>query len=131
MDYNADFRYDLKVGQDGEKLLAEMLGGTKGDTIEVKSEIDRWVETGNHFVETWSRGKRSGLSTTQAKYWAVNFYKDDEFQHNIILPVDKLKKIIKLYRDTDTIRKKQGGDNNTSEGWLVPINLLIQARNEI
>jgi len=131
MEYNSDFLYDLKVGQAGEKLLAEMLGGTKGDTIEVKSEIDRWVETGNHFVETWSRGKRSGLSTTQAKYWAVNFYKDDEFQHNIILPVDKLKKIIKLYRDTDTIRKKQGGDNNTSEGWLVPSNLLIQARNEI
>ena len=104
-----------------------MLGGTKGDTIEVKSEIDRWVETGNHFVEMWSRGKRSGLSTTQAKYWAVNFYKDDEFQHNIILRVDKLKKIIKLYRDTDTIRKKQGGDSNTSKGWLVPINLLIQA----
>tara|TARA_R110002167_G_scaffold43280_3_gene130851 strand:- start:1035 stop:1418 length:384 start_codon:yes stop_codon:yes gene_type:complete len=127
MDYNADFRYDLKVGQAGEKLLAEMLGGTKGDTIEVKSEIDRWVETGNHFVEMWSRGKRSGLSTTQAKYWAVNFYKDDEFQHNIILRVDKLKKIIKLYRDTDTIRKKQGGDSNTSKGWLVPINLLIQA----
>lgn len=44
MDYNADFRYDLKVGQAGEKLLAEMLGGTKGDTIEVKSEIDRWSD---------------------------------------------------------------------------------------
>ena len=36
MEHNSDFRYDLKVGQEGENALAEILQGSK---IEVKKDI--------------------------------------------------------------------------------------------
>ncbi len=29
--------------------------------VEVKSEIDKWIKSGNHFCEYKSRGKDSGL----------------------------------------------------------------------
>jgi hypothetical protein len=43
MDYNNDFRYDLKVGQVKEKELAEILNDK---TIEVKFD-KRALDTGN------------------------------------------------------------------------------------
>jgi len=58
MEYNNDFRYDLKVGQVAEELLAELLTNKK---IEVKRDL-RAIETGNIYVEYFSRGKASGIS---------------------------------------------------------------------
>ena len=72
MKYNSDFTHDLEFGQMGEQTVADIV---TGDKTEVKSERDIWVKTGNHFVETESRGKPSGICTTHAKYWSVNFYK--------------------------------------------------------
>ena len=60
MKHNADFRYDLEWGQIGENTVADIVAG---DKTEVKSERDIWLKTGNHFVETESRGKPSGICT--------------------------------------------------------------------
>ena len=43
MEHCSTFAKDLTAGHRAEKLIEEMLEGTLGDTIEVKSEIDRWV----------------------------------------------------------------------------------------
>ena len=39
MKHNNDFKFDLKVGVKGEKLVGAML---EGDKIEVKSEQTKW-----------------------------------------------------------------------------------------
>ena len=66
MKFNSDFKYDLEVGQVEEKRLAQLLSGA---TIEVKRDFLAH-KTGNVFVEYESRGRPSGISTTQAQYWA-------------------------------------------------------------
>ena len=118
MDHNADFRYDLKWGQIGENTVAEIVAG---DKTEVKSERDIWVRTGNHFVETESRKKPSGICTTQAKYWSVNFYHQDKFCFNITKTVEDLNEVVLLNKH----KRVRGGDNDTSWGILVPIKSLI------
>ena len=123
MDHNADFRYDLKWGQVGENQVADIVAG---DKTEVKSERDIWVRTGNHFVETESRDKPSGICTTQAKYWSVNFYHQDKFCFNITKTVEYLKQIVLKHK----ARKVRGGDNDTSWGILVPIHELIKSFND-
>ena len=88
MKYNNDFRHDLKVGQQGEQVIAQILSD---DTIEVKSEQDKnnknWTNTNNMFVEISSRGKPSGLSTTEAKWWIHNFYKGERLCFSKIILV--------------------------------------------
>jgi hypothetical protein len=118
MKYNSDFRHDLEFGQLGEKTVADIVAG---DKTEVKSERDMWTKTGNHFVEIQSRGKESGICTTEAKYWSVNFYKSGKFRFNITLEVEEMKKIVLKHKSN----KVKGGDNDTSYGILVPIKELI------
>ncbi len=119
MEYNSDFKHDLEWGILGEQTVADIVAG---DKTEVKSERDIWVKTGNHFVEIESRNKPSGICTTQAKYWSINFYKDDKFCFNITVTVDDLKKIVLKYKK----RRVRGGDNNTSWGILIPITGILE-----
>ena len=119
MDHNADFRYDLEWGKIGENTVAEIVAG---DKTEVKSERDIWVRTGNHFVETESRGKPSGICTTHAKFWSINFYQQDKFCFNITKTVEDLKQIVLRYK----AKKVAGGDDDTSRGILVPITALTK-----
>tara|TARA_R110000796_G_C14221206_1_gene394623 strand:+ start:94 stop:471 length:378 start_codon:yes stop_codon:yes gene_type:complete len=115
MEYCSDFTHDLKIGQEGEKLVAEMV---EGDKVEIKSEQDQYKDTGNVFVEFSSRGKASGIAITEAKWWAINFMIKGEHQSTSILSTDRLKKMVK---ERGKYRIVNGGDNNTSRGFLVPI----------
>ena len=63
MQYNNDFKYDLKVGQIKEKELALIFNSK---TVEVKYDLQA-LKTGNVFVEYFSRGKKSGISITHAE----------------------------------------------------------------
>ncbi len=65
VEFNNDFKYDLKIGQLGEKHLANILENKK---IEVKTDFQA-MKTGNIFVEYSSRGFKSGIATTQADYY--------------------------------------------------------------
>ena len=121
MEYNSDFRYDLDFGLKGESVVAELLDN---ETTEVKSEradsVDeekKWVTTGNHFVEYESRGKPSGIQTTQAKWWFVNFYVGDEIMFGKYISVKRLKEKLGKLKP----RKVRGGDEDTSWGFLFPI----------
>ena len=117
MNFNSDFKYDLKLGNKGENLLYNIIK-LKGETIEVKTDRDAIKNkcTGNVFIEYMSRGKLSGISTTQAKWWAFVISN----QQIILIETNKLKKLCKL----KTLKRVSGGDNNTSKGILLPLKYL-------
>jgi|TARA_R100000084_G_scaffold34033_1_gene13454 hypothetical protein len=117
MNFNSDFKYDLKLGNKGENLLYNIIK-LKGQTIEVKTDRDAIKNkcTGNLFIEYMSRGKLSGISTTQAKWWAFVISNEQI----ILIETNKLKKLCKL----KTLKRVSGGDNNTSKGILLPLKYL-------
>jgi len=116
VEYNRDFRYDLKVGQMAESWLAEVL---QTRTIEIKRDF-KASRTGRVFVEFFSRGKPSGIDTTEADFWA--FIIDGETV--VILPTARLKELVKEAKDEGKIWK--GGDSNTSQGVLIDLERLVK-----
>ena len=110
MKHNSDFKYDLEIGLNYETKLAELLG----KKIEVKRDF-KCLETGNIFVEYASRGKLSGIATSEADYYC---YWLSEY-HFIMIESEKLKAICKEYLGTN--RDVLGGDSNTSRGILLPL----------
>lgn len=123
MDYNSDFRYDLKFGQAGEELVGTILEGIiKGDSkFEVKT--DRMVgKTGNLYVEYQSRGKKSGILASEADYWVFVI-------GTTFISIEK-RKLIELIRINKHWRRDvPGGDDNTSLGVLVPVKELFTTKN--
>ena len=119
MEYCNDFRYDLKFGQIGEKLLNDIL---TLKTIEVKR--DSWIyKSGNIAIEFESRNKPSGIAKSESEYWAIIFsggYKDEII---IIIKANRLKDICRKYYKLGNI--KSMGDNNTSKSILIPIKEIL------
>ena len=116
LEYNNDFKYDLKVGQLTEKWLGELLSGK---TLEVKRDF-RAARTGKVFVEFFCRGKPSGIATTEADFWA--FVIDGDYV--VILPTEALKEIVEFHKEKGWVMS--GGDNNVSQGALVRVERLIK-----
>ena len=114
MDYNNDFKYDLKVGQVKEEELGSIFSDSK---IEVKYDL-KALSTGNVYVEYFSRGKSSGISKTQSDYYCFAF---GDTLH--LIKTTDLKDRCRKYLNTD--RDRLGGDNNTSKGILLPIKELF------
>tara|TARA_R100000935_G_scaffold55176_1_gene84879 strand:- start:412 stop:756 length:345 start_codon:yes stop_codon:yes gene_type:complete len=114
MNFNNNFKYDLKVGQVKEQQLADIFNSK---TIEVKYDLQA-LETGNIYVEYESRGKKSGISTSQADYYCFCF--GSTFH---LIKTTDLKNRCREFLGTE--RDKRGGDNNTSKGVLLPITKLI------
>jgi len=114
MNYNNDFKYDLKIGQAKEKELGSIFNEK---TIEVKYDLQA-LKTGNVYVEYFSRGKLSGISVTQADYYCFCFGETYHIIETKILK-DRCRKLLNTNSD------KKGGDNNTSKGILLPINELF------
>jgi hypothetical protein len=115
MKQNYTFEYDLKFGQEGEGIIADMFENKK---IEVKR--DNWVgRTGNIAIEYKSRGKPSGIATTQADYWIIMFSKEYEDKFMFIIEIQRLKEVTKKYFNKGSIKKM--GDSNTSSAVLIPI----------
>ena len=114
MEHCNDFRYDLKVGQGKENELAEIMASK---TVEVKYDL-QGCRTGNIYVEFRSRGKWSGICTTQATHWCYALNGDCEGEM-ILVETAKIKQKVKALHSKGKIIK--GGDNNTSEGVLIPL----------
>jgi hypothetical protein len=119
------FAVDLLIGQAAEGTLAEVLkaGVDTPVTIEVKSDKGAW-KTGNVFVEYEYRGKPSGISTSEADYWA--FECDGTYfivrRHRLVALVTAAKK---------EGRCVYGGDHDWSRGALVPTAWFATGRNRI
>ena len=119
MKYSSSFYYDLEFGETAEDWASEVFNS--GKKIEVK--FDRMAcETGNIFIEYMSSGKPSGIATTQADYW---IYKIDYTGAAIILDVVILKEKLRGYHARG-MYLKNGGDNDTSKGFVVPIREIIK-----
>ena len=118
--YNKDnkFDVDLEFGEKFEKSFAKILSIGK---VEVKTERDMWKRTGNVAIELASRGKLSGLNTTKAEWWAQVLTLEGEIEGVLMFPVEKLKTIVKRSVFKGKGRMVMGGDDNTSEIALVPL----------
>jgi hypothetical protein len=119
MNFNNDFKFDLEFGVlDGETWFHELVTNKK---VEVKSDR-KTSETGNVYIEYWSRGKPSGISTSQSDYYVYKVAEDEA----IIIATSQLKKKLKqLVEDGKAKKDVRGGDNNTSLGILCKLKDLI------
>jgi hypothetical protein len=117
-EYTSKFDIDLKFGEGYEYSLANIL--TMGK-IEVKTERDTWKKTGNVAIELASRGKLSGLNTTEADWWVHILTIKKEVVGVLMFPVKKLKKIVKRSVVEGNGIMKMGGDDETSELALIPL----------
>lgn len=115
-----DFKYDLKLGEVGEGILGELLTLKK---IEVKRDFFTSM-TGNIAVEFSSRGKPSGIATTEADWWAFIICED---KYILLIETQKLKKIARIQYKAGQVKK--GGDNQTSELVIIPVKDIIDLLN--
>ena len=113
-----NFDIDLRFGNDGESVVLSLLNG--GQKIEVKT--DRLAHlTGNIAVEFRYKGYPSGISTTEADYWAFVLFNHLRI---IFIKINELKAIAReCYKEG---KIKNGGDNNRSEMVLIPLTKLIK-----
>tara|TARA_R100001082_G_scaffold78423_1_gene45992 strand:+ start:339 stop:719 length:381 start_codon:yes stop_codon:yes gene_type:complete len=118
-----NFDIDLDFGKVYEEKVRKLFEGE--GSIEVKTERDIWADTGNVAIEIRSRGKPSGISITDAKWWIQVFTIDGDVKFMLMFRVDKLRKAVKYMYLNDLANIVKGGDNNTSELILVPISTLI------
>lgn len=119
---NNKFDVDLQYGQDGERWLIWL--GTDQAKVEVKTERDKWLETGNAVFEYSSRGKPSGFSVTEADYWLHIFKEKDRTAMAFIFNTIELKTFLRLvYKNPNKYNARlcKGGDDNTSDVILLPI----------
>jgi hypothetical protein len=119
--FNNDKRFDIDLayGNIHEQQVAEMLEGAK---IEVKTERNKWAETGNICLEYESYGKPSGIASTEADYWFHRLAIEDEVYCTLVFDVTILRKILKR---TKAYKRVSGGDNNASRILLVPLAQLL------
>jgi hypothetical protein len=122
--YNNDKRFDLDLqyGQVFEKKVADMLQHSK---IEVKTEREKWKSTGNIVIEFESRGKPSGIATTEAEYWFHNLALGNDIVMTLVIPT----KILRNYIVQTMPRVVSGGDNNTSRLYLLNLQSLVKMIN--
>lgn len=119
MKHSNSFDHDLAFGEETEDWVKMLFG----DEFKVEVKTDRIADkTKNAFIELYSRGKPSGLSTTKADYW---IYKIQKTGLCLIIPVHFLKELCKRIYNRNGKTLKRGGDNNTSEGILIPFNDFI------
>tara|TARA_R100000234_G_scaffold28795_2_gene16611 strand:- start:188 stop:568 length:381 start_codon:yes stop_codon:yes gene_type:complete len=118
-----NFDIDLNFGQIYEEKIRKLFEGE--GSIEVKTERDIWADTGNIAIEIRSRGKPSGLSITDAKWWIQVFTVDKDVKFMLMFRVDRLRKAIKYLYANELAPLIKGGDNNTSDLILVPIATLL------
>lgn len=115
MKHSNSFSFDLSFGEEAEDWAHSLFTGAF--KVEVKS--DRMAhQTGNLYIEVYSRGKKSGLATSTADYW---LFKIEGGGLCFFIETEELKKRV---RENWNGKYVLGGDENTSKGVLIPINKL-------
>lgn len=115
------FDLDLAYGKVREQRIADMFTDKK---VEVKSERDMWIRTGNIAIEYESYGKPSGIAVTEADYWFHNLCIGDETFATLVFDVPSLKRIID---NLDYKKTVSGGDHNASRMYLLNIQKLFSS----
>lgn len=134
---NYDFKKDLILGVKGERVVKEFLESLGGKfiesnndnkfdlkflknneeiTYEIKTDVfcSPTRDTGNICIEYQCRGKASGISVTEAK-WFVTYFK--HFNQLWFIRTEDLKKLIS---ENNFRTFSQGGDINSNTcGYLI------------
>tara|TARA_Y100001938_G_scaffold128908_1_gene183219 strand:+ start:238 stop:642 length:405 start_codon:yes stop_codon:yes gene_type:complete len=128
---NKDNRFDIDLdfGNIGEEYIQKIFDGD--GKVEVKTERDmgesnKWKTTGNMVIEFMCRGKKSGISVTQASTWVHCFYYKNKIEFSLVFNVKELKAKIKDLYKKGIARRVKGGDNNLSDILLIPIKEMIK-----
>ena len=124
-EYTSKFDIDLEFGESYEYSLGQILNMGK---IEIKTERDIWVDTGNVAIELMNQGNASGLSVTEAEWWAQILSFKGDIKSIILLPVKELKKRVKHSVQHGQGRIVMGGDDNASEIALIPIKEIHETK---
>lgn len=121
----SSFDLDFSYGRKGEQLVEDLL--TEGKRIEVKRDR-KWHLTGNVYIEVecfftknneWAP---SGLSVTEAEYWAFVLKKTV-----LMLPTNVLWYAVKNFGRDITCEIPP----NLSRGYLVKVVDLIEATKQV
>ena len=115
------FDIDLEYGEIREDKIKDMLTNKK---VEVKSERDMWMKTGNIAIEYECWNKPSGIKATESDYWFHNLCIGDEEYCTLVFKTDTLRKIVDKL---DYFKTVSGGDNNASKQYLVNIQKLFSS----
>lgn len=106
----AGFDIDLRDGRAAEDALVHVFLQCK---VEVKRD-ERAATSGNLFVEYRQKGRRSGIATTTADWWAFVV----EGRWHLVPTWQLIRLCRRAYKDG---RHTKGGDYNLYEGVLLPI----------
>ena len=120
--YCKGFDLDLEFGKMGEEFTQQVFEGNS--KVEVKTERDIWVNTGNVAIEIRCNGKPSGLSTTESTVWVHLLSHKGVIKGGFIFKVDELKAKIKKLHESNNLKMVMGGDDNLSQMALLPIKEL-------
>ena len=117
---NKDNRFDIDLdfGVHYENSLAKILSIGK---VEVKTERDKWMETGNIAIELSCEGNLSGLNVTEAEWWAQILTDKGKIVAVYMWPVERLKEIVKHSVKYGIGKVVMGGDNKAAELALIPL----------
>ena len=138
------FREDLEEGKEYENYIlnivqkkypqAKIIDGyfkeydiiipENNKAIEVKSDIDMWVRTGNIAIEVRNRGELSGLSETKADYWCHVLVECGKIKNTLVFEVKELKEIVKDFLNKKKARMVMGGDDDLAQLVLLPLTEL-------
>ena len=121
--YCKGFDLDLEFGKMGEEFTQQVFEGNS--KVEVKTERDIWVTTGNIAIEIRCNGKPSGLSTTESSVWIHLLAHNNVIKGGFLFKVDELKAKIKKLHESEDLKLVMGGDNNASQMVLLPIKELF------
>lgn len=117
------FDIDLPEGEFAERLVKDLLGGERG-SIEVKRDW-KVTETGNVAIEFECRKRKSGISTTEASWWAI-VLDGRLFAHQMIIFIktSRLKEIAReIYKQKGAVK---GGDDRSSRIVLIPLEEFVR-----
>lgn len=108
------FDLDLQAGEDWEDFFENIVASGK-----VECKRDRKVRlTGNIYIEYRCFGKPSGLSVTEAEWWAIGIENESgDIETAILASVPWLKEKCREYLKTS--RDVGGGDDGASQGILL------------
>jgi hypothetical protein len=117
------FDLDLEFGLLGEDFVKDMQNGNT--MIEVKTERDKWKNTGNIAIEIRCNSVPSGISTTGSSVWIHLLSYNGKMEGGFIFAVDELKKKIKKLLAEKKAKIVMGGDFKASQMVLIPIKELF------
>mgnify|MGYP003133237878 CR=1 FL=1 len=109
---------DYLFGKIGEELARDIFIDNNYK-IEVKTERDKWVKTGNIAIEYESRGEWSGIITTKSEMWLHFLSINKKIVGAFFFRTSILREYIK--NNQNKLIKKNGGDDNTSRLFLINI----------